>query len=453
MARRQRYVILGAGSLGRSLATNLARDGHEVTLVDADPARLDGLAGVADLRPLVGSATSLKVLRQAGAGSADVVVALTGEDSANALVCGLAKQLGARTAIARVRDAELAASATEVGLDRIGIDLAISPEGLAVDALVRIAIAPACVDALDLAGGRVALRAFVVAPSSPLAGRTVGEARSLVPGRWLVAALGGADGWNVPGPDARLAAKEPAYVCAAADEIDVLLRGFDPEARPPRRVVVVGAGPIGEPVARRLAAEGLRVQLLESDPALAERAGLEVADAGVEVLCGAMTDAELVGRAGIGSADVLLATGEEDQDNLMAALLARARGVRRVVAVANHEPTTRLMGSLDLDAVVSPRRLAAGMVQRAVRGKSVAQLSRLSDEHLEFLELTVGKDSPASHRTLRHLGLPRGSLVLASADASGAVAIPGPDTAFAVGDHVVVACVSEQEAAVARAFA
>ncbi len=95
MARLQRYVILGAGSLGRSLATALARDGHEVTLVDADPSRLDGLSGVADLQALVGSATSLRTLRQAGAGSADVVVALTGSDSANAMFCGLAKRLGA----------------------------------------------------------------------------------------------------------------------------------------------------------------------------------------------------------------------------------------------------------------------------------------------------------------------------------------------------------------------
>lgn len=453
MARRQRYLILGAGSLGSSLATALARDGHEVTLVDADPSRLEGLAGVADLRPLVGTATSLKVLRQAGAATADVVVALTGSDSSNALVCGLAKRLGARTTIARVRDAELAASATEVGLDAIGIDLAISPEGLAVDALVRIATAPACVDALDLVQGRVALRAFVVAASSTLAGRTVEEARRLAPGRWLVAAVGGADGWNVPGPHALLTAGEPVYICAAADEVDVLVTLFDPDARKPTRAVVVGAGAIGEPVAARLARSGLRVQLLESDGDEAERAALELAADGVEVLNGAMTDADLVSRARIGSADVLLATGEEDQDNLMAALLARARGVRRVVAVANHEPTARLMGSLDLDAVVSPRRLAAGVVQRAVRGKSVAQLSRLSDEHLEFLELTVGAQSPAISRTLRHLGLPRGCLVLATADTEGAVAIPGPDTAFIAGDHVVVACATEHEAVVTRAFA
>lgn len=453
MARLQRYIILGAGSLGRSLATALARDGHEVCLVDADPARLEGLSGVADLQAVAGSATSLRVLRQAGAASADVVVALTGSDSTNALVCGLAKRLGARTTVARMRDAELAASAAEVGLDAIGIDLAISPEGLAVDALVRIALAPACIDALDLAQGRVALRAFVVAPGSPLAGRTVAEARSLVPGRWLVAALGGVDGWTVPGPHDRLQPGEPAYVCAAADELEVLVTRFDPQARRPARVVVVGAGAIGEPVAARLALAGVRVQLLEPDAAIAERAALALAEAGVEVLHGALADTDLVARQRLGEADVLLATGEEDQDNLMTALLARARGVPRVIAVANHEPTARLMGSLDLDAVVSPRRLAAGVVQRAVRGKTVAQLSRLSDEHLEFLELTVGPGSPAAGRTLGRLGLPRGSLVLATADAGGAVAIPDPDTALLAGMHAVVACASEHETAVARLFA
>lgn len=453
MARRQRYVILGAGSLGRSLATALARDGHDVSLVDADSARLDGLAGVADLQALVGSATSLRTLRQAGAGAADVVVALTGSDSSNAMFCSLAKRLGAHTTIARVRDAELASAATEVGLDRIGIDMVISPEGLAVDTLVRIALAPACIDALDLAAGRIALRAVVVAAGSILAGRTVAEARRLTPGRWLVAALGGADGWNVPGPDALLKPGEPVYVCAAADELDVLVAVLDPQARRPARVVVVGAGAVGEPVSARLAAAGVRVQLVERDHATAERAALDLADAGIEVLHGAMTDADLMQRIRVGEADVLLATGGEDQDNLMAALLARARGVRRVVAVANHEPTSRLMGSLDLDAVVSPRRLAAGMVQRAVRGKSVAQLSRLSDEHMEFLECTVGAGSAAAGRPLRQLGLPRGSLVLATANPAGQVAIPDADTVFVPGDHAVVACACEQEAAVTRLFA
>jgi trk system potassium uptake protein TrkA len=453
MARRQRFLVLGAGSLGRSLATRLARDGGEVTLVDDEAGRLEGLAEVADLRPVHGSATSLRVLRQAGAADADVVLALTGSDSANALVCGLAKRLGARTAIARVRDPELAAAAAEVGLASIGIDQAISPEGLAVEALIRIALSPGCIDALDLADGRVALRAVVVARGAPLAGRTVEEARRLVPGGWLVAAVGGADGWRIPGPGAVLAAGEPAYICAPAGELAALVPHLDPAARAPRRVVVVGAGAIGDGVARALASAGLRVQLLESDAAEAERAALDLAEAGVEVLGGVLADAGLAERLRIGAADVLLATASEDQDNLMAALLARARGVARVVAVAHHEPTARLMASLDLDAVVSPRRLAAAVVQRAVRGRSVAQLSRLSDEHLEFVDLTVPEGARAVGRTLRHLGLPRGCLVLARAAADGAVAVPGPDTAFAAGDRVVVACASEHDAAVARAFA
>jgi Trk K+ transport system NAD-binding subunit len=137
----------------------------------------------------------------------------------------------------------------------------------------------------------------------------------------------------------------------------------------------------------------------------------------------------------------------------MAALLARARGVRRVVAVAHHEPTVKLMASLDLDAVVSPRRLAGAAVQRAVRGRTIAQLSRLSDEHLEFLELQVAAASLATTRPLRRLGLPRGSLVLAVAGADAAVAIPGPETQFVAGDRVVIACGLEQEVVVTRVFA
>ena len=453
MSRRQRYVILGAGSLGRSLAGRLARDGQAVTLVDAEGGRLEGLDGAADLQVMAGSATSLRVLRAAGVGSADVVVALTGEDAANALICGLAKRLGATTTIARVRDPELAAAASEVGLDRIGIDLAISPEGLAVDALQRIATASGCVDALDLADGRVALRAFVVGKESPLAGVTIEEARRIAPGRWLIAALGGAEGWSVPGPQARLLPGEPAYVCCAAEEVAGLVPVFVPGSRPVHRVAVVGAGAIGEPLAARLAASGLRVLLLESDALAAERAALDLAGGTVEVLCGAMTDADLVARARIGACDVLVATGVSDQDNLMAALLARARGVRRVVAVAHHEPTVKLMASLDLDAVVSPRRLAGAAVQRAVRGRTIAQLSRLSDEHLEFLELQVAAASLATTRPLRRLGLPRGSLVLAVAGVDASVAIPGPETQFAAGDHVVIACGLDQEAAVTRVFA
>ncbi|MCX8039942.1 MAG: NAD-binding protein, partial [Planctomycetota bacterium] len=389
--RRQRTVIIGAGSLGRSLASALAREGQEVTVIDSDAVRLDGLEGVGDLRPLVGSATSLRVLRQAGVAEADVVVALTGEDSANALVCGLAKRLGARTCIARVRDAELAASAQAVGLERIGIDQVISPEGLAVDALARIALSPGCVDAMDLAEGHIVLRALVVAADAPLAGRSIAEARQQLPGTWLVAALGDADGWTVPGPQDRLLAGEPAYVCAADDDIARLVPAFDPHATAPRRALIVGAGDIGQPLAAQLDRAGLRVQLLEADPARAEQAALELAaaDAGVEVLRGTIADADLAHRLGLSDCDLLIAASAQDQDNLMAALLARARGVRRILAVAHHAPTVKLMGSLDIDAVVCPRRLAASAIQRAVRGKAVAHLARLSDEHLEILELTV----------------------------------------------------------------
>lgn len=452
MPRRKRILILGAGFLGRSLASTLARDGHEVTLVDADPSRLDGLEGVADLRQMCGSATSLRTLREAGAASADAVVALTGSDSTNALICGLARSLGARACVARIRDVELAQAAHEAGLDHIGIDHAISPEGLAVEALVRIATAPGCVDAIDLADGRVALRAFIPTPGSPVAGRTVAEVRAALPGRWLVAAIGGTSGWSVPGPAAVLAAGEPVYICAAANEVAALLPAFDPAACPARRVAVIGAGAIGEPVARRLAAGGLRVLLLEADATRAQRAALDLDGDGVEVLAGALTDADLVLRAGIGTCDVLLATGEEDQDNLMVALLARARGVKRVVAIANHEPSVRLMASLDLDAVVSPLRLAASAVSRVLRGRSLARLARLSDEHLEFLELTVPEGAAATNRTLRHLGLPRGCLVLAVVDAQGAVTIPGADTRILPGERVVTVCANEQEHTVTRLF-
>lgn len=453
--RRQRTVIIGAGSLGRSLASALAREGQEVTLVDSNPARLEGLEGVGDLRPLAGSATSLRVLRQAGVAEADAVVALTGEDSANALVCGLAKRLGARACIARVRDAELAASAQAVGLDRIGIDQVISPEGLAVDALSRIAVAPGCVDALDLADGRIVLRAFIVAADAPFAGLSVEEARRLLPGTWLVVALGSADGWSVPGPQARLRAGEPVYICAAADDLERLLPALDPQARAPRRALVVGAGDIGEPLAGRLDRAGLRVQLLEADPQLAERAALELAagGGGVEVLRGTIADADLSARLGLPECDLLIAASPRDQDNLMAALLARARGVRRILAVAHHGPTVKLMGSLDIDAVVSPRRLAAGAVQRAVRGQGVAQLARLSDEHLEIIELTVAPGARATRHPLRQFGLPRGCLVLAIAEREGAVRIPGPDTRCQAGDRVVLVCAREHEAQAARVFA
>jgi len=443
-------LIVGAGFLGRLLAATMARDGHEVTLLDNEPARLEGLEGGADLRVLCGSATSLAVLRQAGAGSADAVVALTGGDSRNALICGLARSLGARNCLARIRDVELAEAAHESGLDHIGIDQAISPEGLAVEALLRITTSPGCVDAIDLASGRVGLRAFIPAKGAVLTGCTVLQARTTHPGSWLVAAVGGVDGWQVPGPNAVLTAGEPVYICAASDEFRKLLPLFDPSAKQATRVVVVGAGAIGEPLACRLSKAGLRVQLLERDPLRAARAAHILDPLGVEVLAGALTDSDLVSRIHLGECDVLLATGEEDQDNLMVALLARARGVKRVVAVANHEPSAKLMSSLDLDAVVSPRRLAAGVVTRALRGHSVAQLARLSDEHLEFVELTVTEGSGAAVKPLRHLGLPRGSLVLAVVDGAGAVRIPGPDDQLRVGDHVVMVCLSEHEQAVTR---
>jgi trk system potassium uptake protein TrkA len=436
MRAQRRILICGAGSLGRALAEGLARDGHLVTVVDHDPDRLAGLEAVADLRTVTGSATSLRTLGGAGAAEADVVLAVTASDSANTLICGLARRLGAAHAIARVRDGELAEAASAIGLSHLGIDRVISPEALAVEAVVRIIATPGASDAVDLAGGTVAVRALLVAKDGALAGATVAEARQRVPGDWLIAAVEAEGGWKVAGPGDRLAAGSRAYVCCPKSEVRRLVHAFDPAARPARSVLVIGSGAAAAQLARRLAVEGLETAILAGRGAPAERLAAELDPLGVEVLAGTMQDADLLLRRAH-AADVVAAAADDDEDNLMAALLVRARGLARVVVVANHGATVRLLHGLDLDALVSPRLLAASALLRLVRGRGVGDILRLSDERLDLIEVVVAHGSRAVRNPLRDLGLPRGSLALAVAR-DGEVGLPRPDLPFQPGDRVVL---------------
>ncbi len=432
----RRILICGAGSLGRALAEGLAREGHLVSVVDHDPERLAGLESVADLRTVIGSATSLRTLGEAGAASADVVLAVTASDSANALICGLARRLGAAHAIARMRDGELAEAASTIGLAQLGIDRVISPEALAVEAVVRIISTPGASDAVDLAGGTVAVRALLTAKDGALAGCTVADARARVPGDWLVAAVEADGGWRVAGPTDVLVPGNRAYVCCPKGDVRRLVHAFDPGARPARSVLVIGSGAAAAQLARRLAVEGFETAILAGRGAPAERLAAELDPLGVEVLAGTMQDADLLLRRAQ-AADVVAAAADDDEDNLMAALLVRARGLARVVVVANHSATVRLLHGMDLDALVSPRLLAASALIRLVRGRGVGEVLRLSDERLDLLEVTVAAGSRAVRNPLRDLGLPRGSLALAVARA-GEVGLPRPDLPFQEGDRIVL---------------
>ena len=434
MRAAQRILICGAGSLGRALATGLAQEGHQVTVIDHERSRLDGLEASADLRVVCGSATSLRTLGDAGAASADVVLGVTSSDSENALICGLARRLGAAHAIARMRDGELAAAASTIGLAQLGIDRVISPEALAVEAVVRIIRSPGASDAVDLAHGRIAGRAFVGSAKSPFANLTVAQARAARPGEWLVAAVQRGAEWRVAGPEDRLVPGERAYVCCPIADAGALVTAFDPDARAARSVLVVGHGSAAAQLARRLAVEGFATAILASGRA--EELASELDPLGIEVLAGGIQDAELLLRRAH-AADVVACAADEDEDNLMTALLVRARGLARVVVVANHGATMRLLHGLDLDALVSPRLLAAGALLRLMRGREVGDLLRLSDEQLELIDVGVAPGAAATLRPLRALGLPRGVLALAVVRGQ-ATGLPQPDLPFTAGDRVVL---------------
>jgi trk system potassium uptake protein TrkA len=454
-----RIVILGAGQVGSTVAESLVSEANDITVVDVEPTRLKRLQDRLDLRTVNGNAAHPAVLEQAGARDADLLLAVTQSDETNMVACKLAATMfNIPTKIARIRSADYLSHPEIFSPENFAVDFSICPEQILCDYIVKLLEFPESLQVLEFADGKVSLVAVKAFHGGPLVGHQIQYLRQHVPNvDTRVAAIFRGDSPIAPEGTTVVEAGDEVFFIAAAGNIRNVLRELRRMDKPVKRVMIGGGGNIGRRLAQAIE-DKYEVKIIEFNKTGAERLAAELDR--TLVLSGDVTDEELLDAENVAQMDVYCAVTNDDETNIMSALLAKRRGAHKVVALINRGSYVNLVQSGQIDIAISPAQATIGSLLAHVRRGDCAVVHSLRRGAAEALELVAHGDPKSSRvvgRRIEELDLPKGATIGAIVrqrrlSGSGKerdgenfdVLIAHHDTVIESEDHVIVFVVNKR---------
>ncbi|HYP84116.1 Trk system potassium transporter TrkA [Variovorax sp.] len=462
-----KIIILGAGRIGESVAGTLVSERNEITVIDTDAGRLRELEDRFELRGVLGSGIEPEVLAEAGARDADMLIACAALDETNLVCCKMAHlQFGIPTRIARVRSSAFRGDSPLLGKDGFAVDRVICPEESLTRYIAKLVEYPEALQVREFAGGLACLVAVRAVSGAPLVRHSIAELRERVPDAdmRIVAIyrrlLDQPDRFIMCEGATRIEPGDEVFVLSAREHLQSVLSALhryeDNGRREVTRIMIAGGGRVGLRMARQLVDGERRVQLkiLERNP---ERCVALAADlpGDVLVLRGDGTDEDLLEDEGIEEIDLFLALTNDDEDNIMASLLAKRMGARRVLALINRRSYADLMHGTQIDIALSPAQTMLGELLAHVRQGDVQVVHSLRRGVAEALEIVARGDRKTSRvvgRCIDEISLPKGAqfgLIMRGLPAPDApvdahpgpapqVIIPRGNTVIESNDHVVI---------------
>jgi trk system potassium uptake protein TrkA len=422
-----------------TVAEVLASEANDITVVDCNAGQLRILQDHLDIRTVFGQASHPDVLRKAGAEDADLVLAVTNSDETNMIACQVAYTLfHTPTKIARVRSVEYLNHPELFCQEALPVDVLISPEQLVTDSIQRIIEIPGALQVLDFADGRIRLVAVKAFYGGPLVGHALREMPQRMPGiDTRVAAVFRHGRDIVPEGDTVIEADDEVFFIAATEHIHAVMGELRKLDKPVRRVILAGGGNIGRRLARGLESN-YNVKLIERNIDGA-RALSEVLDKTI-VLQGDAADEDLLREENIDTTDVFCAVTNDDQINILSAMLAKRMGARKVMSLINRSAYVDLVQSGIIDVAISPQQTTISSLLAHVRRGDVVVAHSLRRGAAEAIEAIAHGDPHTSKvvgRAVEQIKLPPGTTIDAIVRGEEVI-IAHHDTRIEAGDHVIL---------------
>ncbi|QIL83160.1 Trk system potassium transporter TrkA [Diaphorobacter sp. HDW4A] len=402
-----KIIILGAGRVGASVADSLESERNDITVIDQDPERLRELESRYDLRGVVGNGIDPRVLAEAGANDTDLLIACAAQDETNLVCCKVAQVMfNVPKLIARVRSSGLDKTEQLLGKDGFGVDRIICPEESLTRYIGKLIEFPEAMQVREFAGGRACLVSVRARGGAPMVGHRISALRLMAPdvGMRIVAIYRrfadepdrfiSCDGSTMVEPG------DEVFVLSGREQIPEVLSSFHRQsgqaARPVRRVMMAGGGRVALRLANQLTKKGnLQIKIIDMNPDRCVDLASQL-PSDVLVLQGDATDEELLSNESIEDIDLFLAITSDDEDNIMASLLAKRMGASRVLALINRRSYADLMHGTQIDIALSPAQAMLGELLAYVRQGDVQAVHSLRRGVAEALEIVARGDHKSS---------------------------------------------------------
>lgn len=435
-----KIIILGAGQVGGTLAENLVGENNDITVVDTNGERLRTLQDKFDLRVVQGHGSHPRVLREAGADDADMLVAVTSSDETNMVACQVAYSLfNTPNRIARIRSPDYVRDADKLfHSDAVPIDHLIAPEQLVIDNIYRLIEYPGALQVVNFAEGKVSLAVVKAYYGGPLIGNALSTMREHMPHiDTRVAAIFRHDRPIRPQGSTIVEAGDEVFFIAASQHIRAVMSELQRLEKPYKRIMIVGGGNVGAGLALRIEKD-YNVKLIEHNANRATDLAELLHD--TIVFYGDASDQELLAEEHIEQVDVFIALTNDDEANIMSAMLAKRMGAKKAMVLIQRSAYVDLVQGGVIDIAISPQQATISALLGHVRKADIVSVSSLRRGVAEAIEAIAHGDENTSKvvgRKIADIKLPPGTIIGAIVR-DEQVIIANDEHSIEQGDHVVL---------------
>lgn len=435
-----KIVIIGLGTIGRTILRNLSNEGHTVTIIDEDKLKIEQLIERYDVFGVVGNGASMDIQAEANVKDAELVIALTRSDELNILACLVAKRVGAKNTIARVRNPAYRRQIAEMK-DDLGISMVVNPEQNTADEIFNLVSLPSVAQIDHFAGGKVSLVEVVAEKGCALIGESLISLGKKLTTKVLICAVQRGDEVIIPSGHFEIREGDKIHFTANAKTLGDFLREVNLVKSPLKNIMIVGGGRVAYYVADSLAKKKYTVKLIERDETHAEELAEQLP--GITVVCGNGTQHGLLIEEGIEAMDAFIALTDIDEENMIVSMFANKKQVKKTIAQIKSGDLYGMLGDLGINNTVSPKQIVADRIISYIRalantvGSNVLTLYRLVNDQVEALEFAAKKQEKFYNKPLKALKIKKNCLI-ACIIRQNEVIIPGGDSEIQLGDNVVV---------------
>ena len=435
-------IVVGAGKVGEAICRDLSREEHEVTLIERNENKLNAIVDQHQIMGISGNGAFYDVQMEAGVPSCDMFISVTPKDEVNIIACVVAKKLGAKFTIARVRMPEYAGHVGFVQ-ENLGIDRMINPEYEAAQEIYRMIRYPSALSVVPFAFNKINLVELEVTEDSQLMGLNLIKIRKKF-NHLLVCILVRGDETIIPRGDTVLKKGDRVFITGAISDLGALYRSMSTVDKI-RSVMIIGGGRICRYLLEILRGMKLDIKVIESDKKTAYALAEDFQD--VSVIYGDGTDQSLLDNQHISNYDCVITLTGIDEENIILSMFSSMRNVPRRITKINRSNLIKMMSGMGIQSVITPASIVATHIVRLIRGISnsegsiVEALYRIENSKAEVLQFKVTEQSKAVGKPIKTLPIKEGVLI-AALITDGNVKIPSGADATYPGDKVLIATVS-----------
>ena len=434
-----KVIIVGAGKLGYKLAETMVKEDIDVTVVDNNPRTINAVNEHIDVLTVLANGIDINILKELGISYYDLLVATTGSDETNTLICSLAKKLGCKTTIARIRNPEYMTQIDFIK-DEMGIDYITNPDFSTAYAMEKYLLKNYNFYSDDFASGKVQMVDFNIEHMEEFVGKKLMELENMT--GLLITAISRDGNIIIPNGKTELRLNDTIYVIGKKINIDNLNNRItkDITKKEIERVMILGGSNIGYYLAEKLSKANILVTLIEKEKERCQELSELLED--VLIIHGDGTDIHLLEEERIGTMDAFIGVTGFDEENLLMALMAKQLGVSKVISKISKENYTKIIDRLGIEAALNPIYITVSNILKIVRGGKIVSVSLLIGGDGEVTEIILDKDLSVTGKPLKELKLPEG-IIIGVIIRNGEIIIPNGEAILKPNDRIVVFSLTE----------